>query len=166
MSSVVQRAGVSRSVFYKHFSGLDDLAVWVLSQAFARIREKDEEVRRRESVPVAELLRDDVTELVRHLEAHRRLYASVFNSSLGPRAAAAAQAAYIEQVHENLPNFAGGLAPEDVETDLVFFAGGLVALIVRWATDPDAEADTLIEEILARIPTWQIAESSATDGTH
>lgn len=164
VSSIVERAGVSRSVFYKHFGGLDDLAAWVLGQAFAQIRELDAQHRRQQSKEVAELLREDVTALVGHLQAHRRLYANVFRSPLGPGAAAAAQAAYIAQVHENLPNFADRPTRHAIDTDLVFFAGGLVALIVRWASGPKRRADTveLIEAILSRIPEWQLAEPTHT----
>ncbi len=164
VSTIVERAGISRSVFYKHFRGLDDLAAWVLGQAFSRIRETDAQFRRERSREISELLREDVTALVGHLEAHRRLYANVFRSPLGPSAAAAAQTAYIAQVHENLPNFAGRPTRHAVETDLVFFAGGLVALIVRWAIGPARRADTaeLSEEILSRIPGWQLAEPART----
>ena len=162
VSSIVERAGVSRSAFYKHFSGLDDLAAFVLGQAFAQIREVDAQHRQQGSKRGTVLLREDVTALVRHLAAHRRLYANVFRSGLGPSAAAAAQAAYIAQVHENLPNFSGGPSPQAIESDLVFFAGGLVALIVRWASGRPRRGDpeALIEDILSRIPSWQLADPS------
>ena len=98
VSALVRAAGVSRSVFYTHFDGLDHLAVSILSEAFADIGRDDSALRRDGAVSGHEAARRAQERLVAHILDRRPLYSALLSLPIGTTAWNAVVEAYAAQV--------------------------------------------------------------------
>jgi AcrR family transcriptional regulator len=155
VAAIVRTAGIGRSSFYTHFSGIDELAVVVLSAAFEAIGAEDVELRRHRVVSGAEAARVAQVRLVGHLVQHRALYASMlalpFTSSVYTRAVEA----YAVQVRATialLPEIPHGLSADAVA---VYTASGSLGLLARWIrSDDPVAADVLVDQLMSLLPAW------------
>jgi AcrR family transcriptional regulator len=155
VAAIVRTAGIGRSSFYTHFSGIDELAVVVLSAAFEAIGAEDVELRRHRVVSGAEAARVAQVRLVGHLVQHRALYASMlalpFTSSVYTRAVEA----YAVQVRATialLPEIPRGLSADAVA---VYTASGSLGLLAHWIrSDDPVAADVLVDQLMSLLPAW------------
>jgi AcrR family transcriptional regulator len=155
VAAIVRTAGIGRSSFYTHFSGIDELAVVVLSAAFEAIGAEDVELRRHRVVSGAEAARVAQVRLVGHLVQHRALYASMlalpFTSSVYTRAVEA----YAVQVRATialLPEIPHGLSADAVA---VYTASGSLGLLAHWIrSDDPVAADVLVDQLMSLLPAW------------
>jgi AcrR family transcriptional regulator len=158
VAAIVRTAGIGRSSFYTHFSGIDELAVTVLSGAFQTIGAEDVELRRNRIVSGAEAARVAQVRLVGHLVQHRALYASMlalpFTSSVFTRAVEA----YAVQVRATLallPGIPNGLS---VDAVAIYTASGSLGLLAHWIrSDSPVPADVLVDQLLSLVPAWLAA---------
>jgi AcrR family transcriptional regulator len=155
VAAIVRTAGIGRSSFYTHFSGIDELAVVVLSAAFEAIGAEGVELRRHRVVSGVEAARVAQVRLVGHLVQHRALYASMlalpFTSSVYTRAVEA----YAVQVRATialLPEIPHGLSADAVA---VYTASGSLGLLARWIrSDDPVAADVLVDQLMSLLPAW------------
>jgi AcrR family transcriptional regulator len=158
VAEIVRAAGIGRSSFYTHFSGIDELAVTVLRAAFQTIGADDLELRRSSSVSGAEAARLAQVRLVDHLVEHRALYAGMlalpFTSSVYTRMIES----YGEQVlatNALLPRIPDGVSPEAVA---IYTASGSLGLLANWIrSDAPVSAEVMVDQLMSLLPTWLAA---------
>jgi AcrR family transcriptional regulator len=158
VAAIVRTAGIGRSSFYTHFSGIDELAVTVLSGVFEAIGAEDIELRRHRIVSGAEAARVAQVRLVGHLVQHRALYASMlalpFTSAVYTRAVEA-YAAQVRATIALLPEIPHGLSAEAVA---VYTASGSLGLLAHWIrSDDPVSADVLVDQLMSLVPAWLAA---------
>src|SRR5215218_5845742 len=90
VSALSRQAGISRSVFYTHFAGVDELALFVLERALDEIGDADLEARQRREASGEHTASTSLLRLANHMAEHRSLYVSVFGESVSARAYQAA----------------------------------------------------------------------------
>jgi AcrR family transcriptional regulator len=141
VSAIVRAAGIARSSFYTHFSGVDELAVTVLNGVFDAIGTEDIELRRHKVVSGAEAARHAQVRLVGHLAQHRALYASML-------ALPVTSAVYARAV-ETMPE---GLSATAVS---IYTASGSLGLLAHWVLSEDPmPTDVMVEQLMALLPSW------------
>jgi AcrR family transcriptional regulator len=158
VAAIVRTAGIGRSSFYTHFSGIDELAVTVLSGVFEAIGAEDIELRRHRIVSGAEAARVAQVRLVGHLVQHRALYASMlalpFTSAVYTRAVEG-YAAQVRATIALLPEVPHGLSADAVA---VYTASGSLGLLAHWIrTDNPVPADVLVDQLMSLVPAWLAA---------
>ena len=158
VAAIVRTAGIGRSSFYTHFSGIDELAVVVLGDVFRAIGAEDVELRRHRVVSGAEAARVAQVRLVGHLVQHRALYVSLLAMPFTAAVYARAVEAYAAQVHATialLPEIPHGLTAEAVAT---YTAAGSLGLLAQWIRNDDpVPADVLVDQLMALVPSWLAA---------
>ena len=158
VAAIVRTAGIGRSSFYTHFSGIDELAVAVLSGAFDAIGAEDLELRRHRVVSGAQAARVAQVRLVGHLVQHRALYASMlalpFTSAVYTRAVEG-YAAQVRATIALLPEIPHGLSADAVA---VYTASGSLGLLAHWIrSDDPVPADVLVDQLMSLVPAWLAA---------
>ena len=158
VAAIVRTAGIGRSSFYTHFSGIDELAVTVLSDVFQAIGAEDVELRRHRVVSGAEAARVAQVRLVGHLVQHRALYASMlalpFTSAVHTKAVGA-YAAQVRATVALLPEIPHGLSADAVA---VYTASGSLGLLAHWIrSDAPVSADVLVDQLMSLVPSWLAA---------
>jgi len=159
VSSLVRRAGVSRSVFYTHFSGVDDLAGFLLRKAFDQIGVEDLEARSTRAVTGAASARRALTRLAEHFDEHRLLYAGVFSASVASGAFAVAVDAFKSQGRLVSP-YVGTPPPGiDIDAAMEFIAPGAIGLLAAWVRgELVMTPERIVDHIMIFIPEWLAAE--------
>lgn len=158
VAAIVRAAGIGRSSFYTHFSGIDELAVAVLGGVFQAIGADDVELRRHRVVSGAEAARMAQVRLVGHLVQHRALYASMlalpFTSAVYSRAVDG-YAAQVRATIMLLPEIPHGLSADAVA---VYTASGSLGLLAHWIrSDDPVPADVLVDQLMSLVPDWLAA---------
>jgi AcrR family transcriptional regulator len=158
VAAIVRTAGIGRSSFYTHFSGIDELAVAVLSGVFEAIGAEDVELRRHRIVSGAEAARVAQVRLVGHLVQHRALYASMLALPFTSTVYTAAVEAYAAQVRATI-----ALLPEQplgisADAAAIYTASGSLGLLAHWVrSDDPVPADVLVDQLMALLPAWLAA---------
>jgi len=154
----VRAAGIGRSSFYTHFSGIDELAVEVLGGVFRTIGAEDVELRRNRVVTGAEAARVAQVRLVGHLVQHRALYASMLALPFTSAVYTQAVEGYAAQVRATialLPEIPHGLSADAVA---IYTASGSLGLLAHWVrSDDPVPADVLVEQLMSLVPVWLAA---------
>ena len=158
VAAIVRTAGIGRSSFYTHFSGIDELAVTVLSGVLEAIGAEDIELRRYRVVSGAEAARMAQVRLVGHLVQHRALYASMlalpFSSAVFTRAVDG-YAAQVRATIALLPEVPHGLSADAVA---IYTASGSLGLLAHWIrSDDPVPADVLVDQLMSLVPAWLAA---------
>lgn len=158
VAAIVRAAGIGRSSFYTHFSGIDELAVEVLGGVFRAIGAEDVELRRNRIVSGAEAARVAQVRLVGHLVQHRALYASMLALPFTSAVYTQAVEGYAAQVRATialLPEIPNGLTADAVA---VYTASGSLGLLAHWIrSDNPVSADVLVDQLLSLVPSWLAA---------
>jgi len=158
VAAIVRTAGIGRSSFYTHFSGIDELAVQVLRGVFESIGAEDVELRRHQIVSGAEAARVAQVRLVGHLVQHRALYASMLALPFTSAVYTQAVDAYAAQVRATialLPQPPHGISADAVA---VYTASGSLGLLAHWVRSVDpVPADVLVDQLMSLVPAWLAA---------
>jgi AcrR family transcriptional regulator len=158
VAAIVRTAGIGRSSFYTHFSGIDELAVAVLSGVFQAIGAEDVELRRHQIVSGAEAARVAQVRLVGHLVQHRALYASMLALPFTSTVYTAAVEGYAAQVRATIaliPEIPHGLSADAVA---IYTASGSLGLLAHWIrSSAPVSADVLVDQLMALLPAWLAA---------
>ncbi|MCU1406499.1 MAG: TetR/AcrR family transcriptional regulator [Glaciihabitans sp.] len=157
VSDVVRQAGISRSAFYTHFSGLDELAMSILRDSFTEISTSDLELRRTSAASPGKASRIGITRMVEHVLEHRALYLGVLGLPQSSRAYEAAVeefALHVSQTTAVMPNVPVDV---DVEDAALFIASGTMSLVVRWMRSSDIPpTEEMVRRLVALMPTWLV----------
>jgi AcrR family transcriptional regulator len=157
VSDIVRTAGISRSSFYAHFTGLDVLATDYLRSQLAEISQAGVELRRKDLITGMPAARIGYRRLIAHMVEHYPLYSSVLElppTRTAHNAIVGAYAGQIVQSIEALDSVPAGVDPELVAT---YVAGGALTLIGAWMNGQfEASDDALVEQLTSLFPTWLI----------
>lgn len=157
VSDIVRTAGISRSSFYAHFTGLDVLATDYLRSQLAEISQAGVELRRKDLITGTPAARIGYRRLIAHMVEHYPLYSSVLElppTRTAHNAIVGAYAGQIVQSIEALDSVPAGVDPELVAT---YVAGGALTLIGAWMNGQfEASDDALVEQLTSLFPTWLI----------
>jgi AcrR family transcriptional regulator len=130
VGDLVARAGVSRQVFYQHFSDRDDAIATAFAMAFA--------------AATADLEGDAQARILRLFDfaaEHRAMYRNVFGSAVAQRVVSAFRAELLpaceEIARQSMPvvTSIAALSPESVSR---FLVGGFMEVLRSWMEDPDS----------------------------
>jgi AcrR family transcriptional regulator len=130
VGDLVARAGVSRQVFYQHFSDRDDAVSTAFAVAFtAAAADIDGDARAR------------ITRLFEFAAEHRAMYRNVVPSAVTQRVVAAFRTELLpacEEIAAQGMRIVGAVA--DIPQDAVsrFLVGGFQEVLRSWMEDPDA----------------------------
>lgn len=159
VATLVAAAGVGRSTFYAHFRDLDDLAIRLLTEAFAAIGTLDLELRA--TMTPLETARETTRRLVTEFDERRDLYAAV----LGPHLSAAAERAIRDAFAEHALETMRLAAPAGVDPIAAarYTAAGTLALLTdRLQSASPIDAATVQSQLLALLPSWLIDDAGST----
>jgi AcrR family transcriptional regulator len=157
VSDIVRTAGISRSSFYAHFTGLDVLATDYLRSQLAEISQAGVELRRKDLITGKPAARIGYRRLIAHMVEHYPLYSSVLELPPTRTAHNAIVDAYAGQIVESME--ALDTVPADVDPRAVatYVAGGALTLIGAWMNGQvEASDDALVEQLASLCPTWLI----------
>lgn len=154
VASVAERAGVARSAFYSHFTGLDDLAEYVLETDLRTLAAADEPVRSDPSVSPSAATRRVVQQMVQTLLGHRDLYTWLFLHG-GDAALQRVRDVLSDTVRRNV--IATGLDRDvtvaEIEVSAAYGAGGFVNTMTAYLRgDIDLPPDELTDLIVELSP--------------
>lgn len=153
VSDIVRTAAISRSSFYAHFSGLDDLAREYLHVQLAEARASVIDLIRTEAASRHDAAHDGYRRLVTHMVKHYPVYASVLDLSLS-------RGAYDEIVHgyaslwlDSIDTLGGTAAGPRPELTATFVAGGAITLIGSTMKGRiSISDDDLVDELVKLLP--------------
>jgi AcrR family transcriptional regulator len=155
VSDIVRTAGISRSSFYAHFTGLDVLATDYLQSQLAEIGRAGVELRRKDLITGAPAARIGYRRLIAHMVEHYPLYSSALELPPTRTAHNAIVGAYSGQIVESIE--ALDSVPANVHPQLVatYVAGGALTLIGAWMNGQfEASDDELVDQLVSLFPTW------------
>jgi AcrR family transcriptional regulator len=130
VGDLVARAGVSRQVFYQHFSDRDDAVSTAFAVAFtAAVADIDGDARAR------------ITHLFDFAAEHRAMYRNVVPSAVTQRVVAAFRSELLpacEEIAAQGMRIVGAIADIPPESVSRFLVGGFQEVLRSWMEDPDA----------------------------
>ncbi|WP_327145441.1 TetR/AcrR family transcriptional regulator [Nocardia sp. NBC_01327] len=153
VSSLAREAGVSRSAFYKHFTGADEVGV----AAFRAILDDFEPLgggRANADIAPEMATAASFEELFVHLGRHRRLCSAVLIADVQVPVLAELGTTLVEHLAEAIGRVGAkpeGLDPAQAAT---FLVGGILGLFLAWLQDSDHDADGLASVVASMLPDW------------
>ncbi|MFC9518959.1 TetR/AcrR family transcriptional regulator [Nocardiaceae bacterium NPDC056970] len=153
VSSLVREAGVSRSSFYKHFTGVEEVGV----AAFRAILDDFEPLgsKRPASGAAAETATAaSFEELFIHLGRHRQLCSAVLITDVQIPALTELHTTLVAHLADAISRVGAkpdGLVPMQAAT---FLVGGILSLFLAWLQDPGRRTDDLASVVAAMLPDW------------
>ena len=162
VTDIVREAAISRSSFYAHFAGLDELAIELLRRDFASVAP----VMASGDAESRESARDSYLRLVEHFSTQQSIYSSALGLPLSRRAYDEVIASYAEQLMASFaPSPAKTAESTDDTTDAradvrvrvaaTYVAGGTVMLLGSWiAGELPLSKEELVDELVALLPPW------------
>jgi AcrR family transcriptional regulator len=130
VGDLVARAGVSRQVFYQHFSDRDDAVSTAFAVAFAAA-----------AADIEGDARARITRLFEFAAEHRAMYRNVVPSAVTQRVVAAFRAELLpacEEIAAQGMRIVGAVADIPQESVSRFLVGGFQEVLRSWMEDPDA----------------------------
>jgi AcrR family transcriptional regulator len=130
VGDLVARAGVSRQVFYQHFSDRDDAVSTAFAVAFAAA-----------AADIEGDARARITRLFEFAAEHRAMYRNVVPSAVTQRVVAAFRAELLpacEEIAAQGTRIVGAVADIPQESVSRFLVGGFQEVLRSWMEDPDA----------------------------
>lgn len=155
VSDIVRTAGISRSSFYVHFSGLTEVATHFLRRQFDEVEAA--ELSPDEFVTGSHAAREGYRRLVTHMVDHYPLYVSVLDQPLARGAYDELIDSYANRLLQSIAAYAAvppGVKPEVVTT---YVSGGALTLISAWMKGlVDVSDDELVEVLVDLLPSWLV----------
>jgi AcrR family transcriptional regulator len=130
VGDLVARAGVSRQVFYQHFSDRDDAVATAVAVAFAAA-----------SADIEGDARQRITRLFDFAAEHRAMYRNVVPSAVTQRVVAAFRAELLpacEEMAANAMPVVGSITDIPPESVSRFLVGGFQEVLRSWMEDAEA----------------------------
>ncbi|WP_168627947.1 TetR/AcrR family transcriptional regulator [Cryobacterium sp. BB307] len=148
VAHIVSKAGISKSTFYQHFTGLDDVLLLLLEDALGSINYDDLVARHGEGNPLAITVLGH-RRVIAQFEEHATLFTHVLTSEELSRA----RDGIVQLITDLLDRTMRAIPhPPDVDIPVAarFVASGFVGVIIDWfqhgrARDPDELAASLAQ---------------------
>jgi AcrR family transcriptional regulator len=161
VNAILRASGVSRSGFYAHFTGLDDLLVAMLSDAYRSISATYASASTAEPEQAA---RHAQEQLVAFISERRSFFRSSLDWPVGSRAHEVITQACADGLHDAIDARADAVpAGVDIDDLATFLAGGTIAMLTRWIREGDdaAPQSVMVDRLLAVMPAWLIGSDGA-----
>jgi len=156
VNAILRASGISRSGFYANFTGLDDLLVKMLSDAYEDLGATYLTTK---TAHPAEAARQAQERLVAFISERRAFIRSSLDWPVGSRAHETIIQAYANGIHGAI-EARGDSAPAGVDIDdlSLFIAGGAVTLLTRWIREGDdtVPQTVVVDRLLAVMPDWLV----------
>lgn len=152
VSSLVQEAAVSRSSFYNHFSGAENVGVAAfreLLDAFKPVLREDEN----QSTPVG-VSQVGFEEFFSHLAEHRVLCLAVLTPGTQAPALAELHSTLVTHLTAAISSVDSIPAGLDAKRAAVFLVGGILSLLLDWLEEPTQTAADLTLLVERMLPDW------------
>lgn len=160
VAELCREAGVHRSTFYGHATGVPELALAEFSRGIDEIAEVPVEPGAESSVRIAERYLDSMREILVHVAAERAGYRTLFGPATAGLFRAALDARLRRRAQRALEVWHAQRVPGAPQTDdeiaeaAAFIAGGLVGAIESWATSEETDAAAAAARISTLMPAW------------
>jgi len=155
VADVVAEAGVSRTSFYSHFSGFDDLAGQVVQRAYQDFGRQIIAAGIEHPRDYAESVQAAFRGLIDHHVAHRPLYLGVLALPLSSEVYRQTAQALAAELVPALARNTAKPAQLSVASAAVFISSAVVGFLDAWlAGRLDVEDDELTTQIMALLPAW------------
>jgi AcrR family transcriptional regulator len=149
VSSVVKRAGVTRSSFYAHFSDASDLAVAALAELFDVVGSVDSASRRRGDESLHDVSEHSLAEVIGFIDARRDEYRELLSRT--DRFAQAVEDAFMARSLATLT--AAGSTTADPVVTARFIAAGVMGVVAWWLREePGGTVEELARHLARVIP--------------
>ncbi|CAN5183776.1 TetR/AcrR family transcriptional regulator [soil metagenome] len=151
---IVRASGVSRSSFYSHFTGLDDVAAYMLREAFARIRSLYSQSLADDAADAFETMRLSQIRLVDHFVENRVLFSALAAQPLGAVIQSDTVTAMAAEIGAS---FSGRDVPAGLRPDIAatYIAHAAVGLLYAWLRgEIEASAEELVASLMSLMPAW------------
>ncbi|MDQ0642787.1 TetR/AcrR family transcriptional regulator [Microbacterium murale] len=156
VNAILRMSGVSRSGFYAHFTGLDDLLVAMVTEAYRDIAATYKAASVADPAGAARRAQE---QLVAFISERRAFLRASLEWPVGSRAHEVITQAYAEGVRDAIVA-RGDAAPSGIDLDdmATFIAGGAIAMLTRWIREGDDSVpqSLLVDRLLAVLPEWLI----------
>jgi AcrR family transcriptional regulator len=155
VSDIVRSSGVSRSSFYVHFSGLQDLALAFLTRQIEILDQAEIGVRRDDLLSGAAAARIGYGRLIEHIVQNYPLYSAVLEQPSTRGAFETTIETYARRLLRSILTL--DLTPSDVNSEVVvsYVAGGALTVISSWMRgDFDVDDDELVRQLVDLLPEW------------
>lgn len=154
VSSVVQRAGISKSTFYQHFADIDDLCAFVLDDTLDAINADDLAARSHHENAFETTVRGH-RRVIEHLSSHPRFFAHI----LGAPERARVRDRFINRVAARLESSMRIAAPtrddDTIRAAALYVAAGFVTVTSAWLPRCEhGSAERLAVELASLAPEW------------
>jgi AcrR family transcriptional regulator len=154
VNAILRASGVSRSGFYAHFTGLDDLLVAMMSDAYRDIAVTYSTSHGAHPALAARRAQE---QLVAFISARRAFFRSSLDWPVSSRAHETVTQAHADGIHDAIAA-RGDAAPAGVDIDdlALFIAGGVVAVLTRWIREGDdmVPESVIVDRLLSVMPSW------------
>ncbi|MDV6212776.1 TetR/AcrR family transcriptional regulator [Rhodococcus erythropolis] len=162
VASLVRAAGVSRSSFYCHFKGVEEVGVAALRELLDHFgsgrenREGEEETLRANASGSRSVISGaaSVQDLFEYMDEYRVLCAAVLVTEPDKPAYAELQATLIEHITLALGKAKSDQFDVDRRHAATFIVGGVMALVVSWLNHGDETPAQLAGVVRAMLPEW------------
>ncbi|MFV0406397.1 MAG: TetR/AcrR family transcriptional regulator, partial [Propioniciclava sp.] len=160
VSRLAREAGVSRAVFYTHFTDVGDLVLRMAEEQYAVIAEAAGTARR--SDPHGAMMQAQ-HDLVAHVEANRQLYRAALQLPVERGITSRMAEVMAGPIREHIA--AVGTLPAGLRTDVAaaYIAAAATGLLSGWVLgEVDLDADTLARHLYALMPPWMHSDQTTT----
>lgn len=162
VAALTRAAGVSRSAFYHHFEGVEDLGVAALRQFLDGFgstpptnagagADSGDSAEPKISSPATGTA--SIEDLVEYIGRHRALCATVLNADEMPSAYMELTSALIEHLTSAISEICreASVAPSQAAT---FLVGGIMSVLAAWLSNPGETPEGVSSTIHSMLPDW------------
>jgi AcrR family transcriptional regulator len=155
VADIVRTADVSRTSFYAHFAGFDELALQVFQRSHAEVAVYEADLQTSNTMTRRDAITATYQRLVEHYVRHRPLYEAVLAQPLSRTVhtrAVRSMVADLEPLLDGNPDRPQHLRPHLAAS---FIASAVVGFLDEWLEhEVDAPPDVLLDHLLALLPQW------------
>lgn len=157
VAELCRRAGVNRATFYGHWADQRALAAEAFTELVDRLAAvPHDELGGLDDPHAAARYHDALRGQLRYVAEHRATFRALFGSAADAGFRRSLTAALERRADLAVREWVErGVAPQDTPAELAgWIAGGLVAVLGRWAAGDDADVDAAARRVEALMPVW------------
>lgn len=145
-------AGIARSTFYTHFSSVEDLAAFVITEHFEQLAAQEAE-NRATGTAARVAVRSSLAHIVRSLAERRDILNYARSESSGPAVVEQLTTWVTEYTHLSLGINPAAPGARSSDLEIEFVSAGLVRMVLEWVHAPgDVTEPEVVDLLLALLP--------------
>ncbi len=155
VAALVREAGISRSGFYAHFSGIEEVAAELMRANLGEIAGSYESTKGTTPAESAKAMHGAQRRLVAHFARNRTLYIAVSSLSMSQRARSDAVRILAGVLEGTLLRHPYRPADADPVLAARYIAGAAISLLEAWISgEVEADAETVALHLTRLMPRW------------